>query len=181
MNWRRAAAYALGLVVLWSLFLAVAWLLKPRPLNLADVFVNGAIVYLSPFYLPYLRLFILMRRLPLIRFDKQRGIVHLLGESRQVPISEVVAICDVITRPKDSDESNIDELYELQLLLHWESGREFLLLSGSWHPSTQKALAPIAAQTARGLGILHLSVNTVRNTMAIHDESGSGSPQTNHR
>jgi hypothetical protein len=175
MNWRRATAYALGLAVLWSLFLAVAWLLKPQPRNVADVFVRGATVFLSPFYLPYLRLLILMRWLPLIRFDKQRGIVHLLGESRQVPIADVIAICDVIARGEsDSDGSSLDELYELQLLLNREARREFVLLSGSWHPSAQKALGPIAAQIAQSLGVLHLSVNAVRNTMAISGKNGEG-------
>jgi hypothetical protein len=123
-------------------------------------------VGLWPLYWPLLRLLILKRRLPLIRFDKELGVLHLLGDSRQVQISDVIGICDVIVRDEGgSDGGSIDKLYELQLLLQKRSGREFLLLSGSWHHSAEKAFRPISSNIAYCLGIPHLSVDAVRGTI----------------
>lgn len=164
-NWRRSWMQSLCLAILCFAFVGLALLLKPQPLNYARALGGVVSVSLFPLYLPFLWLLILRKRLPLIRYDKETGIVHLLGESRQSPISEVMAICDVIVQSKGGFDGDSTETYELQLLLKQHSRRESLLLSGAWHPSAEKAFGPVASSIASSLGIGHLSVNTVRGTV----------------
>jgi len=173
-NWRRAANQAMFFAFLWSAFIVLAWLLKPQPLNYLRILEVGAVVSLWPLYWPFLRLLILKRRLPLIRYEKDEGIVHLLGESRQVPVSDVIAICDVIVKRRGRIGYRLNApCCELQVILQKHRATEFLLLSGSWHPSAQKTLGPLASDIARHLGICHLSVNAVDGTIV---EQSTGQP-----
>jgi len=84
-----------------------------------------------------------------------------------VPIAEVLAICEVIARGKEggSDDSRIPEVYELQLLFQRPLKTEFWLLTGSWHPSAQADLQPIAGHIASRLAIRHISVNAIEETL----------------
>jgi len=165
-SWRQALTQALCFAAVFSAFITLAWLIKPGPVEYGGVLKLGAVMCLWPLYVPLLRLLVLHRRLPFIRFDKALGVVHLLGESRHVAISDVIAICDVIVPGKeDSGGDYVDQVCELQLLLKTPAGREFLLLSGSWHHSAEQALGPIAGNIAARLGIPHLSVNSLRGTI----------------
>lgn len=172
-NWSRAWMQSLCLAILCFAFLGLALVLKPQPLNYSRVLGGVVGVSLFPFYWPFLWLLMLRKRLPLIRFDKKTRVVHLLGESRQAPISEVMAICDVIVQREERFDGNSVDSYELQLLLKRQSGRESLLLSGAWHPSAEKAFGPIASNIASSLGIAHLSVNTVHGTV-VEQSAGKG-------
>jgi hypothetical protein len=168
-DWRRAVRLALLGAILWTGFVWVAWLLQPESLQYGRNMGAGAVLYLWPLYWPLLRLLILRRRLPVLRFDKSQGVVYLLGDSRQVTVSDVIAICDVIVEdtPRSEGESSV-ERYELQLILRKQQGREFVLLSGSWHPSAEMEFAPIASSIARKLGIAHCGVNVSEGRMIEH-------------
>ena len=170
-DWRRAFKHAAFFAILWSVCVGLSWLARQRPLHYPQFFVAGALVSLWPLYVPLLRLLILKRRLPFIRFDKERCIVHLLGESRHVPIEDVVAICDVVVRDErdvtgpGEGEGSLDKVYELQLVLKRQAGFEFLLLSGRWHYSAEKVFSPITSNIASCLGVPHLSINALDGTI----------------
>lgn len=153
--WRDAWKRALLFSVIGAVVLGGTWLGDPRPLNPAGVLLTGCIICLWPLYLPLLRRWLLRKRLPWIRFDKERGEVHLLGGSRTVPISEVLAICDVIVREYDNDGASTLR-YELQVILKNRSGKEFLLLSGAWHASAVEVLGPVSRKIACLLGVPHI-------------------------
>jgi hypothetical protein len=165
-NWRRAAAQVLLLTASWFALIALAWLLAPQRLNYAGVIAAGGIVGLAPLYLPLLRLLVLRARLPVLRLDRGSGVVHLRGDSRQIPKSDVIAVCEVIARGKESSDGDmIPEVYELQLLLKRQSATDSWLLTGSWHPSAQKSLAPIAASIADRLAVPHYAINAIEGTL----------------
>jgi len=171
-DWPKAARRAAVVAAVWSLLLAVSWLLKPFPLHVARVAATAAVVCLSPLYFPLLRRLILSGKLPWLRFDKSRGVVHLFAGSRQVPISDVVAICDVIVPGRtDSEGESIDKTYELQLLIRQSHRTGFVLLAGGWHDSAAKRISSITSDIAKRLGIPHVAVDTVAGTITQHSPS----------
>jgi hypothetical protein len=171
-DWRLAARRAAIVAGGWLLFIAVAWLLNPGGFDVPRTAAMGAVIYLWPLYFPLLRRLILRSKLPWLRFDKSAGVVHLFASSRQVPISEVVAICDVIVSgQRGADLDYIDKTYELQLLLRKPAGTEFVLLAGGWDDSAEKRVAPITSKIASGLGIPHYSVNAVGGTISQQSRS----------
>jgi len=166
IHWPSAIWWAAIVAILWSLLNAAARLANPEPLNYLRAAGVGTVVCLFPLYFPFLRLLLLKGRLPWIRFDRDLEVVYLLGGSRQVPIGDVIAICDVIGPSKPgSDGDYIDKTYELQLLLKKHRGTECVLLSGGWHYSAKQAFAPVTRDIAHGLGIRHFSVDTERGTI----------------
>jgi hypothetical protein len=169
-NWRRAGLWALVLAVLWSGVVALSWRVDPQSINVAGTMLNGAIVYLAPLYWPLVCWLILRGRLPVLRLDKASGVVHLRGDSRQVPITEVAAVCEVIAYDRDGmDADGATEVYELQLFLGKQSSG-FWLLTGSWHPAAQSELSPLAGDIASHLAIPHLKVNAIRGTLEQQGE-----------
>ena len=171
-NWRRAAWWSGVIAIVWSLALAASWLQKPIPLNATRVVIMSAVVCLSPLHLPLLRWFMLRRRLPWLRFDKSQGVVQLFAGSRQLPISNVVAICDVIVPGmRNSRGQRVPRTYEMQLLLREPRGTEFILLAGGWHDSAQKRFAPITSDIAKRLGIPHYCVDAVEGTITENGQS----------
>jgi len=173
-NWRRAAWRAAIIAAVWALLTLGAWLIKPVPLHLLRAMPGVVLVCLLPFYLPLLRRLLLNANLPWLRLDKKQGVVHLFAGSRQVPLANVVAICDVIVPGKTDNEGDaIDRTYELQLLLRKPNGTEFVLLAGGWHDSAAKRLAPVTGEIAKRLGIPHYSVDVVGGTITEHSQPTS--------
>ena len=172
-NWRRAVWWSGVIAIVWSLALTASWLQKPVPLNAARVVIMSAAVCLSPLHLPLLRWLTLRRHLPWLRLDKSQGVVQLFAGSRQLPISDVVAICDVIVPGmRGSNRQRVPRTYEMQLLLRGPRGTEFILLVGGWHASAQKRFAPITSDIAKRLGIPHYSVDAVAGTITENGQSG---------
>lgn len=167
IHWPRAVWWACIIALVWALLNLASWLTNPAPINYLRAALVGAVVSLCPLYVPLLRQLLLRGRLPWIRFDRELQVVHLLGNSRQVPISDVIAICEVLGPSKpDSGGDYIDHTYELQLLLKKNGQTECLLLSGAWHPSAQRVFASLAQDIAHHLKIRHFSINTPRSTIA---------------
>jgi len=165
-DWHCAVRRSVQLAILYTAFVWLAWVLAPQPLSPAGVLGMGAIVSLWPLYFPLVLPLLLRGRLPILRFNKAEKILTLRGGFRHVPIGEVVAICEVISRGKrETKGSRIPEVYELQLLFQRGSKPEFWLLTGSWHPSSQPALSPVAGQIASRFGIPHIAVNAIEGTL----------------
>ena len=165
-DWRRAGLTALVISAVWLAYIGLGWLMRPQPLDYRSVATTMAIVALFPLYFPLLRMLVLRGRLPVLRLDRESGVVHLCGGIKQVPRSDVVAVCEVIALEHvgSGAESRI-EVYELQLLLARASTTQPWLLTGSWHPTAEAKLAPIAASIAKGLGVPHYAVNVIEGTL----------------
>ncbi len=167
VDWPRAFRRAVQLAIFYTAFVWLAWVLAPQPLSPIGVAGVGAAICLGPLYFPLVLPLLLRGRLPILRFNKAEKTVTLRGGFRQVPIGEVVAICEVIVRGKrDTKGSRIPQVYELQLLFQRQSKPEFWLLTGSWHPSAQQSLAQIAGQIASRFKIRHIAVNAIEGTLA---------------
>lgn len=160
-DWREAASQALRYSIGWAALVGVGWLIDRRPIEPRPILSLGGIVCLWPLYVPLLPRFLLRKKLPWIRFDKEQGIVHLRCDSRQVPIAEVKAICEVIYSERCQEDSRL-ERYELQLMLEQQGQREFVLITGSWARSAAVQLAPLAARIATCLEIKHLQADLMR-------------------
>lgn len=160
-NWPEASKRVLLYSILWAALVGGGWLIDRRPLELRPILSLGGLVCLWPWYVPLLQAIVLRRSLPWIRFDKVQGVVHLLGNSRQAPIAEVAALCEVTYADSNEDGASV-ERYELQLMLEKQGEREFVLLSGSWARSAAREFAPVAARIAACLKISHLAVDLAR-------------------